>query len=82
MAQTTKTKTTTAAPSKPKQAKPQVPVIETASPAPASAATRACPTRLDGGDPLFQHRVTASQCATKQKAQYHKCFTCAHGCNG
>ncbi|MEL6427536.1 MAG: hypothetical protein AAFU73_10165 [Planctomycetota bacterium] len=73
------------------QAAPKV-----ATPAPASApaadapaapiadekvAVRMCPTRADGAEPLFQHRLTVSQCASKQSAQYHKCFTCSHGCD-
>lgn len=40
--------------------------------------TRACPTRMDGGTPLFQHQVTVPQCMSKQRKLYHKCFTCAH----
>ncbi|MEM8712666.1 MAG: hypothetical protein AAGG01_17075 [Planctomycetota bacterium] len=40
--------------------------------------TRACPTRMDGVQPLFQHSVTKSQCQKKQRGMYHKCFTCAH----
>lgn len=39
---------------------------------------RACPTRMDGAMPLFQHRVTVSQCQSKQRGMYHKCFSCAH----
>ena len=52
------------------------------SPSPAepalAAGERACPTRQDGVSPLFQHRLTASQCQSKQRGMYHKCFTCAH----
>lgn len=52
------------------------------TPTPAEAATaageRACPTRADGAMPLFQHRVTLSQCQSKQRGMYHKCFSCAH----
>lgn len=44
----------------------------------ATPATRACPTRADGGTPLFQHQVTVPQCMSKQRSLYHKCFTCAH----
>lgn len=40
--------------------------------------TRACPTRIDGVTPLFQHKVTVPQCQSKQRKLYHKCFTCAH----
>lgn len=39
---------------------------------------RACPTRVDGAMPLFQHRVTLVQCQSKQRGMYHKCFSCAH----
>ncbi len=39
---------------------------------------RACPTRVDGATPLFQHRLTVSQCQSKQRGLYHKCFSCAH----
>ncbi len=39
---------------------------------------RACPTRLDGASPLFQHRLTTNQCQSKQRGMYHKCFSCAH----
>ena len=45
---------------------------------PLAAGERACPTRLDGASPLFQHRLTTSQCQSKQRGMYHKCFTCAH----
>lgn len=39
---------------------------------------RLCPTRTDGPTPLFQHTLTVSQCQSKQRGMYHKCFTCAH----
>lgn len=42
------------------------------------AESRACPTRATGPVPLFQHQVTVSQCQSKQRGLYHKCFTCAH----
>ena len=44
----------------------------------AAPVTRACPTRIDGMVPLFQHKVTVPQCQSKQRKLYHKCFTCAH----
>lgn len=44
----------------------------------AAPETRACPTRMDGGTPLFQHQVTVPQCMSKQRKLYHKCYTCAH----
>ena len=37
-----------------------------------------CPTRVDGVNPLIQHRLTQSQCQSKQRGLYHKCFTCSH----
>ena len=40
--------------------------------------TRACPTRAEGSTPLFQHTLTVSQCQSKQRGLYHKCFTCVH----
>lgn len=40
--------------------------------------TRACPTRAEGQTPLFQHTLTVSQCQSKQRGLYHKCFTCVH----
>jgi len=51
---------------------------ETATSTVAPPETRACPTRMDGGTPLFQHQVTVPQCMSKQRKLYHKCFTCAH----
>ncbi len=45
---------------------------------PPQAETRACPTRDSGPAPLFQHQVTTSQCQSKQRGLYHKCFTCSH----
>ena len=39
---------------------------------------RQCPTRPEGPQPLFQHRVTVNQCQSKQRGLYHKCFTCLH----
>ena len=45
----------------------------------AKSATRSCPTRESGTQPLFQHTVTVAQCQSKQRGLYHKCFTCAHG---
>ena len=40
--------------------------------------SRECPTREEGHQPLFQHRVTVNQCQSKQRGLYHKCFTCIH----
>ena len=37
-----------------------------------------CPTRIDGETALFAHQVTRSQCQTRQRECFHKCFTCAH----
>ncbi len=37
----------------------------------------ACPTRVDGVTPLIQQRLTESQCRSKQRGLYHKCFTCS-----
>lgn len=38
---------------------------------------RECPTRIDGTDVLFAHKVSQSQCQDRQRGRYHKCFTCA-----
>ncbi len=38
---------------------------------------RQCPTRIDGTDVLFAHKVSQSQCQDRQRGRYHKCFTCA-----
>jgi hypothetical protein len=51
---------------------------ETADHARPAAKTRACPTRAEGPAPLFQHTLTVSQCQSKQRGLYHKCFTCVH----
>jgi hypothetical protein len=37
-----------------------------------------CPTRIDGEASLFAHQVTRSQCQSRQRDCFHKCFTCAH----
>ena len=37
-----------------------------------------CPTRIDGANSLFAHRVTVSQCQDRQRGRYHKCFTCVY----
>ena len=37
-----------------------------------------CPTRPDGGDPLICHQIDRALCQSRQRALYHKCFTCAH----
>jgi hypothetical protein len=39
---------------------------------------RACPTRIDGADVLFAHKVSEAQCQERQRGRYHKCFTCAY----
>jgi hypothetical protein len=61
---------------------PTAPVVSNSGEALAKEALatgeRACPTRLDGASPLFQHRLTVNQCQSKQRGMYHKCFSCAH----
>ena len=37
-----------------------------------------CPTRIDGRAALFAHKVSEAQCQSRQRGQYHKCFTCAY----
>ncbi len=37
-----------------------------------------CPTRIDGEASLFAHQVTRSQCQSRQRDCFHKCFTCSH----
>ena len=37
---------------------------------------RNCPTRTDGADALFAHKVTQGVCQDRQRNRYHKCFTC------
>jgi hypothetical protein len=39
---------------------------------------RQCPTRIDGAPVLFAHKVTCEQCLERQRALYHKCYSCAH----
>lgn len=39
---------------------------------------RVCPSRRDGADALFAHKVTQAQCQDRQRGQYHKCYTCAY----
>jgi len=39
---------------------------------------RLCPTRTDGRAALFAHKVSQAQCQSRQRGQYHKCFTCAY----
>ena len=39
---------------------------------------RLCPTRTDGRAVLFAHKVNQAQCQSRQRGQYHKCFTCAY----
>ena len=39
---------------------------------------RICPTRTDGRAALFAHKVSQAQCQSRQRGQYHKCFTCAY----
>lgn len=38
---------------------------------------RNCPTRIDGADALFAHKVTQGACQDRQRNRYHKCYTCA-----
>ena len=42
------------------------------------AQQRQCPTRTDGQVALFMHRVTAAQCQSRQRGNFHRCFTCAY----
>lgn len=70
-----RTITSTGARSATKTAAPQQGTAMEAAPA---VETRACPTRAEGPTPLFQHTLTVSQCQSKQRGLYHKCFTCAH----
>lgn len=70
-----RTMTSTEARSANKTAAPQQGTATDAVPA---VETRACPTRAEGPTPLFQHTLTVSQCQSKQRGLYHKCFTCAH----
>ena len=58
--------------------KTAAPLRGTATGAAPAVETRACPTRAEGPTPLFQHTLTVSQCQSKQRGLYHKCFTCAH----
>ena len=37
-----------------------------------------CPTRIDGVATLFAHTVSRSQCQSRQRDSFHKCFTCVH----
>ncbi len=39
---------------------------------------RQCPTRTDGRLALFTHRVTASECQSRQRGMFHRCFSCAY----
>ena len=39
---------------------------------------RICPTRTDGVEILFAHKVTLTQCQDRQRGLYHKCYTCEH----
>jgi hypothetical protein len=39
---------------------------------------RQCPTRTDGRVALFTHRVTESECQSRQRGMFHRCFTCAY----
>ena len=43
-----------------------------------AAQERQCPTRTDGQVALFVHRVTAAQCQSRQRGNFHRCFTCAY----
>ncbi len=39
---------------------------------------RLCPTRTDGRAALFAHKVSQGRCQSRQRGQYHKCFTCSY----
>lgn len=39
---------------------------------------RQCPTRQDGRQALFTHRVTEAECQSRQRGFFHRCFTCAY----
>lgn len=39
---------------------------------------RICPTRSDGAEILFAHKVTQAKCQDRQRGQYHKCYTCEY----
>jgi len=39
---------------------------------------KVCPTRIDGAEVLFAHKVDTTRCQERQRQRYHKCFTCAH----
>jgi hypothetical protein len=42
------------------------------------AGLRNCPTRVDGTPVRIAQRIQAPQCQDRQRALYHKCFTCEH----
>lgn len=44
----------------------------------AQGQARQCPTRTDGRVALFTHRVTASECQSRQRGMFHRCFSCAY----
>ncbi len=70
-----RTITSTKAQSAARTAAPEQGTAKVAAP---GAELRACPTRAEGPTPLFQHSLTVSQCQSKQRGLYHKCFTCLH----
>jgi hypothetical protein len=37
---------------------------------------RDCPTRTNGAEALFAHKVTQGVCQDRQRNRYHKCYTC------
>ncbi len=39
---------------------------------------KVCPTRIDGAEALFAHKVDSTRCQERQRQRYHKCFTCAY----
>jgi hypothetical protein len=39
---------------------------------------RQCPTRASGAPALIAHWITPATCLERQRASYHKCFTCQY----
>ena len=39
---------------------------------------RVCPTRIDGENSLFAHKLSVAECNDRQRGRYHKCYTCVH----
>ncbi len=44
---------------------------------PPQGQSRLCPTRTDDRPVLFAHRLSVTQCQSRQRGSYHKCYTCA-----